>query len=152
MYLKWNFLRISLWKWKKWILFIKIIIKHSFDWKYLVLFFFFGECIYITYQIKKCVYMCVYIIKKCVCIYICVKVVLINILVSQLGPKQKFMTPICFLVFVFFFFLIEMGEEFFFLNVIWCGSPWVGWRGREIIFYSNRWPRQLIIRNNIDPG
>ena len=35
------------------------------------------------------------------CIYICVKVVLINILVSQLGPKQKFMTPICFLVFVF---------------------------------------------------
>ena len=32
-------------------------------------FVFFGECIYITYQIKNFVYMCVYIIKKCVCIY-----------------------------------------------------------------------------------
>ena len=53
-------------------------------------FFFFCECIYITYQIKKCVYMCVYIIKKCVCIYMYIRVVLINILVPQLGPpKQK---------------------------------------------------------------
>ena len=141
------------------------------------------------------------------CIYICVKVVLINILVSQLGPKQKFMTPICFLVFVFdrfsvicnlyktcylcfyaknlspnlggiyksqpnvlffreaqpkhsdvvfhfflfcfcfLFFSHWNGRRICFLNVIRCGSPWVGWRGREIIFYSNRWPRQLIIRN-----
>ena len=43
----------------------KITIKHNFDWKYEVLFFFW-VCIYITYQIKKCVY----IIKK-KCVYMC---------------------------------------------------------------------------------
>ena len=49
-----------------------------------------GVCIYITYQIKKCVY----IIKKKACVYMCVwGVVLINILMLQLGPpKQKFLT------------------------------------------------------------
>ena len=46
-----------------------------------------GVCIYIAYQIKKCVY----IIKK-TCIYMCVHVcgiVLINILVPQFGPLNK---------------------------------------------------------------
>ena len=44
-------------------------------------------CVYITYQIKKCVYN-----YKSVCIYVCVGVVLINILMLQLDPpKQKFM-------------------------------------------------------------
>ena len=44
--------------------------------------FFFWVCVYITYQRKKCVNMCVYIIKMCACVYIymCVEVVLINIL------------------------------------------------------------------------
>ena len=93
-YRKWNFLRISLWKLRKWILLIlwKIAIKHNFDWKYYTFFFFFVGCvcIYITYQIKKCVY----IIKKaCVFVYVYV-VVLINILVLQLNPsKQKFLAP-----------------------------------------------------------
>ena len=48
----------------------------------------FGVCIYITYQIKKCIYN-----KKA---YVCVcGVVLINILELQLGPpKQKFLAPL----------------------------------------------------------
>ena len=55
-----------------------------------------GVCIYITYQIKKCVYIyvCKYNKKVRACVYICVKVVLINILALQLGlSKQKFLAP-----------------------------------------------------------
>ena len=88
LYRKWNFLRISLWKW-----FYErspsniILIKNT---KLFFFFFLLGVCIYITYQIKKCVciYVCIYIIKKKMCVYICVGFVLINILMLQLGfPK-----------------------------------------------------------------
>ena len=48
----------------------------------------FGMCIYITYQIKKCVYN---LKKKNVCICVC-GVVLINILKIYFSPKQKFLT------------------------------------------------------------
>ena len=107
LYLKWNFLRISLWKWKKWILFYErspsniILIENT-----KLFFYLFIECVYIYNLLNKkvcvyiyiCVCVCVYIIKKkrkrvCVCIYIyiCIYVcgvVLINILVPQLGSLQ----------------------------------------------------------------
>ena len=89
LHLKWNILRISLWKWKKWILFYERSSSNIILIKNTKLFFLLGVCIYITYQIKKCVYICM-----CVCVCVCVEVVLINILVPQLGPpKQKFLAP-----------------------------------------------------------
>ena len=49
-----------------------------------------GVCIYITYQIKKCVY----IIKKSMCIYVCVWGCLDKyISVATWPPKQKFLAP-----------------------------------------------------------
>ena len=49
-------------------------IKHNFDWKYLTLSssFLLGVCIYITYQIKKCVYIYVCLYNKKKHVYICV--------------------------------------------------------------------------------
>ena len=86
LHLKWNFLRIWLWKWKKWILFYErspsqiILIENT------KLFFFFFLYIY-NLSNKKCVY----IIKKrtYVYIYICVEVILINVLASHLAPPNK---------------------------------------------------------------
>ena len=105
LYLKWNFLRISLWKWKKWILFYERLLLNIILVENTKLFFFFCWCVYyITYQIKKYVCVCVYIyiyiyvykIKKtCVCVCVCVYiymyvgVVLINILVLQFSPQTK---------------------------------------------------------------
>ena len=66
LYLKWNILRISLWKWKKWILFYERSSSNIILIKNTKLFFLLGVCIYITYQIKKCVYVCV-----CVCVCVC---------------------------------------------------------------------------------
>ena len=85
LYLKWNFLQIWLWKWKKWILFYErspsqiILIENT------KLFFFF---VYIYNLSNK---KCVYIIKKrtYVYIYMCVEVVLINVLASHLAPPNK---------------------------------------------------------------
>ena len=91
LYLKWNFLRIWLWKWKKWILFYKrsssqiILIENT-----KLLFFFFLVYIY-NLSNKKCVY----IIKKrayvyiYMCVCVCVEVVLINVLASHLAPPNK---------------------------------------------------------------
>ena len=88
LYLKWNFLRIWLWKRKKWILFYerspsKIILIENTK------LFFFG-CVYI-YNLSNKKY--VYIIKKrtyvYIYIYMCVKVILINILASHLTPQAK---------------------------------------------------------------
>ena len=86
LYLKWNFLRIWLWKWKKWILFYerspsKIILIENTNF-----FFFFFYCVYIynlsnkkcVYIIKKCTYMYIYVCESCLDKYI-------NI---ALGPPQ----------------------------------------------------------------
>ena len=87
LYLKWNFLRIWLWKSKKWILFYerspsKIILIENTK-----LFFFFFGCVYIYNLSNK---KRVFIIKKQhMCIYMCVEVVLINILASHLAPLDK---------------------------------------------------------------
>ena len=100
LYLKWNFIRISLWKWKKWILFYEkslsniILIKNTK--LYLFIYFYGCVCIY-NLSNKKNVYIyvcvCVYNKKTCVCIYIYiymyVGVILINILMPQLGPPNK---------------------------------------------------------------
>ena len=67
LHLKWNILRISLWKWKKWILFYERSSSNIILIKNTKLFFLLGVCIYITYQIKKCVYICM-----CVCVCVCV--------------------------------------------------------------------------------
>ena len=66
LHLKWNILRISLWKWKKWILFYERSSSNIILIKNTKLFFLLGVCIYITYQIKKCVYICM-----CVCVCVC---------------------------------------------------------------------------------
>ena len=93
LYLKWNFLRIWLWKWKKRILFYErspskiILIENT---KLFFLFFFgcvsiynlsYKKCVYI---IKKCAYMYIYVCGSCFDTYISV----------ALNPsKQKFLTP-----------------------------------------------------------
>ena len=70
LYLKWNFLRIWLWKWKKWILFYERSLSKTILIENTNFFFFFG-CVYIYNLSNK---KCVYIIKKraYVYIYICV--------------------------------------------------------------------------------
>ena len=89
LYLKWNFLRIWLWKWKKWILFYErspsqiILIENT------KLFFFF---VYIYNLSNK---KCVYIIKKRTYVYIYMCGSCLNKCISvALGPsKQKFLAP-----------------------------------------------------------
>ena len=50
-----------------------IILIENINLFFFFLFFLLGVSIYITYQIKKCVYICECIIKKVhVCIYVCV--------------------------------------------------------------------------------
>ena len=102
LYLKWNFIRISLWKWKKWILFYEkslsniILIKNT---KFYLFIYFYGcVCIY-NLSNKKNVYIyicvCVCIIKKRVCIYIyiyvCVGYLDKYINATTWPPKQKFL-------------------------------------------------------------
>ena len=69
-------------------------------------FFWLGVCIYITYQIKECVY----IIKKHVCIYkyVCVRLVLIDILVLQLGPPKQIFLALPYTPFIIY---IKRGKK-----------------------------------------
>ena len=85
LYLKWNFLRIWLRKWKKWVLFYersssKIILIENTK-----LFFF--CCVYIYNLSNK---KCVYIIKKRAYVYIHVRGSCLNKYISiALGPQKK---------------------------------------------------------------
>ena len=91
LYLKWNFLRIWLLKWKNWILFYerspsKIILIENTK------FFFFFGCVYVYNLSNK---KCVYIIKKCAYVYIYVRRSCLDKYISiALGPSnQKFLAP-----------------------------------------------------------
>ena len=92
LYLKWNFLRIWLLKWKNWILFYetspsKIILIENTKF----FFFFFLGCGYI-YNLSNKKY--VYIIKKCAYVYIYVRGSCLDKYISTAldPPKQKFLT------------------------------------------------------------
>ena len=96
LYLKWNFLRIWLWKWKNWILFYERSLSKIILIENTKLFFFFG-CVYIYNLSNK---KCVYTIKKRAYVYIYVCGSCLDKCISvTLGPlKQKFLAPLLLLL------------------------------------------------------
>ena len=86
LYLKWNFLRSWLWKWKKWILFYERLPSQIILIENTKLFFFFFFFFYYKLSNKKCVY----IIKKRTYVYIYMCGSYLNKCISvALGPPNK---------------------------------------------------------------